>query len=142
MDFLTSWIISLISGIISRFLTRYVVGLTDYKEMLIFFLLESTTSSRARKFLKEYIQKVKKNLRLYLILELVLMVFYIFYLTLFGALYKNSQNALFLSYFRGLVTYIIYTLVLILVIVVLRVISIKSKQKYVYYTSRFILQKV
>ena len=142
LDFFTSWIISLISGIISRFLTRYVVGLTDYKEMLIFFLLESTTSSRARKFLKEYIQKVKKNLRLYLILELVLMVFYIFYLTLFGALYKNSQNALFLSYFRGLVTYIIYTLVLILVIVVLRVISIKSKQKYVYYTSRFILQKV
>ena len=142
LDFFTSWIISLISGIISRFLTRYVVGLTDYKEMLIFFLLESTTSTRARKFLKEYIQKVKKNLRLYLILELVLMVFYIFYLTLFGALYKNSQNALFLSYFRGLVTYIIYTLVLILVIVVLRVISIKSKQKYVYYTSRFILQKV
>ena len=142
LDFFTSWIIALISGIISRFLTRYVVGLTDYKDMLIFFLLESTTSTRARKFLKEYVQKIKKNLRLYLILELVLMVFYIFYLTLFGALYKNSQNALFISYIRGLITYIIYTLVLIIVIVILRVISIKSQQKYVYYTSRFILQKV
>ena len=104
MDFLTSWIISLISGIISRFLTRYVVGLTDYKEMLIFFLLESTTSTRPRKFLKEYIQKVKKNFKIILILELLLMAFYIFYLTLFGVLYKNSQNALFISYFRGLVT--------------------------------------
>ena len=142
LDFFTSWIIALISGIISRFLTRYVVGLTDYKDMLIFFLLESTTSTRARKFLKEYVQKIKKNLRLYLILEIVLMVFYIYYLTLFGALYKNSQNALFISYIRGLITYIIYTLILIIVIVILRVISIKSQQKYVYYTSRFILQKV
>ena len=142
LDFFTSWIIALISGIISRFLTRYVVGLTDYKDMLIFFLLESTTSTRARKFLKEYVQKIKKNLRLYLILELVLMVFYIFYLTLFGALYKNSQNALFISYIRGLITYIIYTLLLIIIIVILRIISIKSQQKYVYYTSRFILQKV
>ena len=103
MDFLTSWIISLISGIISRFLTRYVVGLTDFKEMFIFFLLEST-STRPRKFLKEYIQKVKKNFKIILILELLLMAFYIFYLTLFGVLYKNSQNALFISYFRGLVT--------------------------------------
>ena len=53
---------------------------------------------------------------IYFIVQNILMLFFIFYLNIFCALYSKSQGALFKNYVLGAINSLIYSLIIALVV--------------------------
>ena len=91
IDFITAWVLSLISNIFGSIVVSITCGLTDYIDLLLVIMVESQYSDHAKTLLRKYVKQIKSNLRKFFIIELILMIICIYYITIFCAIYTNTQ---------------------------------------------------
>ena len=90
----------------------------------------------------KYVVKAERIIRIrlfiYFTLQFLFLCFFMYYIIIFCSLYKYSQYALFKSYLFGVITHLIYSLVISLVISILRFISLKNKKIKIFLLSQYL----
>ena len=78
----------------------------------------------------------------YYFLSFLLIFIMNYYLLLFCSIYKESQNSLIINYIMGILESILTSIGIALVVSLLRIAGLKTKNKYLYRTSIFLDQKL
>ena len=138
LKFWESWILSVLSNIFGKILTFGASNFTNYNENLEIFVKEIKIKSKCYKYCSLILNKARKNIRIYFILQNILLLLYVYYLTIFCALYKQSQKALFKNYILGALNSILYSLIFAFVITIFRFLSLYYQQIHFFLVSKYL----
>ena len=138
LKFWESWILSVGSNIVSKILTNYVCILTKYNDNLVFIIEQVKNKEKQKKYSILILNKARKNLIMYFIIQNILMLFFIYYLNIFCALYSQSQTALFQNYVLGSLNSLLYSLGLALAISISRFIALNYHKIRLFLISKFL----
>ena len=141
LTFWESWILSVVSNIFGKILTYYVVRYTLYNENLDVIISEVKTKDKLKKYCILVLKKARKNIIIYFILQDILILFFIYYLTIFCALYNHSQMALFKNYLLGNLNSLLYSLGFAFLITLFRYISLQYHNKRFFLISKYLENK-
>ncbi len=136
LKFWESWILSVLSNIFGKILTFGASNFTDYNENLEIFVKEIKIKSKCYKYCSLILNKARRNIRIYFILQNILLLLYVYYLTIFCALYKQSQKALFKNYILGALNSMLYSLIFAFVITIFRFLSLYYHQIHFFLISK------
>ncbi len=137
LDFWTSESLSIIANVIGNIFTYYISKLSNYSFAIELIQKEIKVNAEIIKTFEVLVKRIKIRLIFYFIIQFLFMVFFLYYLTIFCALYQYSQKALFINYLLGLVNSLIYTAFIALIISLIRCISLKCLKRRVYKISQF-----
>ena len=137
LDFWTSESLSIIANVIGNCFTYYISKLSNYSFAIELIQKEIKVNAEIIKTFEVLVKRIKIRLMFYFIIQFLFMVFFLYYLTIFCALYQYSQKALFINYLLGLVNSLIYTAFIALIISLIRCISLKCLKRRVYKISQF-----
>ena len=138
LKFWESWILSVGSNIVSKILTNYVCILTKYNDNLVFIIEQVKNKEKQKKYSILILNKARRNIIMYFIIQNILMLFFIYYLNIFCALYSQSQLALFQNYVLGSLNSLLYSLGLALAISISRFIALNYHKIRLFLISKFL----
>ena len=101
LKFWESWKLSVGANIVSKILTNCIFALTKYNENLVLVIEQVKNKEKQKKYSILILKKARRNIIIYFIIQNILMLFFIFYLNIFCALYSKLQGALFKNYLLG-----------------------------------------
>jgi hypothetical protein len=138
LRFITSESLSILSDILGNIFCFFLFQLINFHIALEILQKEIKINYKiVKKFVKcERIIKIR--LFIYFFLQFLFLCFFMYYIIIFCSLYKYSQLALFKNYLFGVITHIIYSLVISLVISILRFISLKYKNIKIFLFSQYL----
>ncbi len=141
LKFWESWILSVCSNIISKLFAIIILQFTEYNIKLEIITREVKNKNKTKIKLYNYsldvIHKIRKKIYIYFLLQNILMLLFTYYLTIFCALYSESQSALFKNYFIGSFNSLLYSIIISFIITILRIISIVYHKKRWFLISLF-----
>ena len=138
LKFWESWIISVASNIVSKILTNCVSILTKYNDNLVVIIEQFNQKAKQKKYSILLLNKAWKKIISYFIIQNFLMLFFIYYLNIFCALYSQSQGALFKNYMLGALNSLLYSLGSAFVISVFRFIALNYHKKIFFLISKYL----
>ena len=130
-----------LSLLISILLYKLICYLSSYAKVIETMMYEIKTKKDLSKLTKRVIPEIRKRLFIYFIIEILLMLFSFYYLTLFNVIYPCCKQSWFIGCICSLIMAFIFSFVLSIVIAVLRYLGIKWSSQNIYNISLF-LQKV
>ena len=146
LKFWESWILSVFSNIISKFFSIIILQFTEYNIKLEIITREVKNKNKTKIKLYNYsldvIHKIRTKIYIYFLLQNILLLLFTYYLTIFCALYSESQSALFKNYFIGSLNSFLYSLLISFIITILRIISIAYRKKRWFLISIFFQMKL
>jgi uncharacterized membrane protein len=137
LNFWTSESLSIIANVIGNCFTYYISKLSNYSFAIELIQKEIKVNAEIIKTFEVLVKRIKIRLIFYFIIQFLFMIFFIYYLTIFCALYQYSQKALFINYLLGLVNSLIYTAFIALIISLIRCLSLKFFKRRVFKISQF-----
>ena len=136
-----SWLLSVIANVFCRILTNIVCNFTKYNEDLDIILKEFKGNYKILQYSIQILKKARKNLMIYFILENILMLFFIYYLNIFCALYHQSQKALIKNYLIGNLNSLLYSIGFAFIITIFRLISLYYHELKFFLISKYLESK-
>ena len=138
LDFFTSLSLSLASNIISSIVIWAIKKITNYHEYLRA-LVNNISKEKIFIFLfKRIYRYLKRSIFFYFILDFIINILITYYLFIFCIIYKKSQTSLLSNYFLGVIENFIKSFSISLIVSILRIISLKWKNKMLYRTSVYL----
>ena len=141
LTFWESWILSVCSNIFGKILTYLVCRFTLYNENLDVIINETKNKIKLKKYCILILKNARKNIIIYLIIQNILLLFFIYYLTIFCAIYNRSQMALFKNYLLGNLNSLLYSLGFAFLITLFRYISLQYHNKRFFLISKYLENK-
>ena len=142
LNFALSELLSIISNIIGNILAYIILKMTNYSYAFELVEKEVKDNETILQIFNKYKKIIKIRLTFYFIVQFICMCLFVYYLTIFCALYKYSMFALFKNYFLGLLTSLFYTLIISIFISLLRYLSLKCGSKKVFMMSKYLNEKL
>lgn len=139
MNFLTSLFLSVASTIIGNIISMVFVKLSTFA---IYFETVHDEIKNERFFLeicRRIIPFVKKKLVVYIILDTIMLLFFLYYVSIFCIVYRNNQMKWFIDCITGVCTSIITTFIISIVAAIVRSIAIKRRSLVIYKLSQYII---
>ena len=140
LSFYISFLLSGISNFITFLFMKYLNKNINYS-----FSIENLKINFKEKDKDQYLNKANeiyqtiiRRIKIFFIVEIVVCILCGYYLYIFCFLYPKSQKSLLFNYFIGLITSIVYSIIIAVLVCLFRLIAIKYKIKNLYYSSRFI----
>ena len=141
LKFVTSILLSLMSNIVSSIIIYYVIGLTEYTELLEMIMSHIVE----KKFYFLNIAKFKKylaiKLAIFYSLQTLLNLCMCYYLTIFCIIYHQTQGSIMINYLTGIAQSLAISLILSFFASFLRYAGLKNRIKYLYNTSKYLFEK-
>jgi hypothetical protein len=138
LDFFTGLSKAIYSFIATLIITNLLIMLSNSKEELMKII-------RGKRNYKEYIKAIKDKLRslrnkliAYYIIIFILGIFFLYYVSAFCAVYRNSQKYLFLGFVESFVVDTLVAIILCLILSLLRYLAIYKNIKCLYSTANVI----
>ena len=138
LDFITSLVSSLLSNIISSFILLFINKLGNYTMYVETITLNSNNINQLIKSVFKFFRIIMMKFIILMILEILLGLFMVYYLFLFGVINSKSINSFMLNYGLSQIDSIFYSFCLSLIISLLRKISLLFNWKRLYIISRYI----
>ena len=136
----TSLSLSFLSNIFSNILIWVFSKLTNYSEIFEI-LIKDVRVPEAYKWNTERIIKYTRiKLFFHYLIQFLFIIFIIYYLFVFCAVFHNSQISIGLNYFYGVIESFIISLTLTLIISISRYLSLKYKSSRLYNISKYCYQ--
>ena len=137
-DYTVTFMLSLLSNLIGNVLSSAFIRLTAFN-----FAYEEISQEIKNKedFLSnctKIIRVINRKIVLYYILEIILLLFFIYYDTIFCILYHCSQMNWFIDCITGVVLSLIYSVGISIMIAMLRYCSLHCRYRALYNVSRYI----
>jgi membrane protein YqaA with SNARE-associated domain len=142
LNFALSELLSIISNVVGNILSYLILKMTNYSFAFETVEKEVKDNEEILEIFNKFRKIIKIRLTFYFIIQFICMCAFIYYLTIFCALYKYSQRALFINYFLGLLTSLFYTLLISIFISLLRYLSLKCGSKKIFMTSKYLNEKL
>ena len=141
LSFACNLLRGMLSLLISIVLYKLICYLSSYAKFIETMMYEIKTKKDLSKMTKKVIPEIRKKLFVYFIIEILLMLFSFYYLTLFNVIYPCCKHSWFIGCICSLVMAFIFSFMISIVIAVLRYLGIKWSSQNLYNISLF-LQKV
>ena len=140
LEKITSFLLSIMSNIISSIITYVIEKLTQYYETLEF-IINDVKSREDYLFVVYYFMKrTKIYLSIFYVLQFLLNLLMTYYMTLFCEIYKKTQVSMLSNYLLSLAESIILSLCYSLLFSLFRFLSLKYRWKYLYNSSKYLLE--
>ena len=138
LDFFSSLFLSILSNLINFCLIWIINKLINYSDVLDMHNQELKNTVHYFKILGIILKKIKQKLIIYFILNFIINLFCFYYITIFCIIYNKSQISLFINYFLGNISSLIYTIILSFIISLFRKISFIIYIKKLYHISVYL----
>jgi hypothetical protein len=138
LRFITSELLSIFADILGSIFCFFLTRLINFSIPLEMLQKEIKFNDKIIKYVVKAERIIRIRLFIYFTLQFLFLCFFMYYIIIFCSLYKYSQYALFKSYLFGVITHLIYSLVISLVISVLRFISLKNKRIKIFLLSQYL----
>jgi len=112
--------------------------LSTSKNELIKLIKEKKQYKHYKHLIKQKLSKLSKKLIIYFILVYIFSLFFLYYVTSFCAVYRNSQKYWFYGCLESFGIDSIVSIIVCIIISFFRYISIRRQIKYFYFLSNFI----
>ena len=140
LKIITSLSLSFISNIFSNIIVYLISKLTNFSEILEI-MIKDIRNPEAYTFNVERIKKYTGiKLSIFYILQFIFIIFIMYYLFIFCAIYKNSQINIMVNYLYGILESLAISLALALITSLTRYISLKYKISRLYNFSKYFYQ--
>ena len=113
--------------------------LSSSKKELIYVIKERKKYENYLYIIKSKLSKLRAKLIIYFILEFVLELIFLYYVSVFCAVYRNSQKYLFIGFLESFGMDSLVTLIICIFLALFRYISIKKRIKYLYILANIII---
>ena len=138
--FFTSLSLSFFSNIISSIICYFVSKLAEYAEFFEFIIKDVTIKSKYYLNIMNFKKLLCIKLSFFFIIQFIINLVMCYYLTIFCAIYHNTQGSIMINYLTGIAESMAISFGLTLITSILRVIAIKCRSKYIYYTSKYFFE--
>ena len=138
LDFISGLPKSIYSFVATLITTNLLRLLSSSKGELMKLIKEKRTNQKYFHLIKLKLAKLSKKLIIYFILIYILSIFFLYYVTAFCAVYRNSQKYWFYGFLVSFGTDCLASLIITIFIAFCRYISIKNKIKYFYILSNIL----
>ena len=138
LRFITSESLSIFADILGSIFCFFLTRLINFSIPLEMLQKEIKFNDKIIKYVVKAERIIRIRLFIYFTLQFFFLCFFMYYIIIFCSLYKYSQYALFKSYLFGVITHLIYSLVISLVISILRFISLKNKRIKIFLLSQYL----
>ena len=138
LRFITSELLSIFADILGSIFCFFLTRLINFSIPLEMLQKEIKFNDKIIKYVVKAERIIRIRLFIYFTLQFFFLCFFMYYIIIFCSLYKYSQYALFKSYLFGVITHLIYSLVISLVISILRFISLKNKKIKIFLLSQYL----
>ena len=139
LDFFVALTITLLSNIISSFIEYYLSRLINFEDKMKY-IYEIKIEYIFLRTLKKYFKEITIRTTLFILEELIVILFCFYYIFIFCAIYNNTQLSLIKTYFISVIEGFITNIVITIIIISTRKLGISYKIKYLYNTSRYLDQ--
>ena len=112
--------------------------LSNSKEELMKIIREKRNYKEYIKAIKDKLRSLRNKLIAYYIIIFILGIFFLYYVSAFCAVYRNSQKYLFLGFVESFVVDTIVAIILCLILSFLRFVAIYKNMKCLYSAANFI----
>ena len=118
LKLISNIILSICSNILTFIIMGFIMILTSYYNTLNIVIIEMTHSKQQLKLFNKYCQSMRRKFFIYYFIQFIFLIFVIYYITLFCAIYHNSQKTIYKNYIVGLLISFIYSFFFVLIITV------------------------
>ena len=140
LSFYISFLLSGISNFITFIFMKYLNKNINYS-----FSIENLKINYKEKDKEKYLNKsneiyktIIRRVKIFFIIEILISILCGYYLYIFCFLYPKTQKSLLFNYLIGLITSIVYSIIIAFLVCLFRIIAIKCEIKNLYYSSRFL----
>ena len=138
LDFFTGLPKAIYSFIATLIITNLLVMLYNNKEDLLKVLREKRNYKEYLKVINSKLRSLRNKLIAYYIIIFILGIFFLYYVSAFCAVYRNSQKYLFLGFVESFDVDTIVAIVLCIILSLLRYVAINKNIKCLYSAANFI----
>ena len=138
LDFISGLPKSIYSFIATFITTNLLKMLSNSKSELIRVIKERKRYNNYMDVINVKLEKLRKKLIIYFVLVFLLEIFFLYYVTAFCAVYRNSQNYWFIGCLESFVMDSLVSLIICIFLSLLRYISIRKKIKCCFIISNII----
>ena len=136
--FYTSFLLGLISNIISYIVIKYIRKLITISFAFEALQYEIGEEDEFKEYSKYLLGIANRRLILGFFLEIIICFACGYYIYIFCEIYRKSQISLFINFLVGVATSVVYVIFIGLVVCILRRIAIRCKKKKLYYSSKYL----
>jgi hypothetical protein len=138
LDFFTGLPKAIYSFIATLIITNLLIMLSNSKEELMKIIREKRNYKEYIKAIKDKLRSLRNKLIAYYIIIFILGIFFLYYVSAFCAVYRNSQKYLFLGFVESFVVDTIVAIILCIITSLLRFVAIYKNMKCLYSAANFI----
>ena len=140
LEFVTSFVLSLLSNIFSAIIVYIIAKLTEFSEILEIIIRDVCDINHYYENIIKFKKIIKIKLTIFFIIQFLMNLFMLYYLSIFCIVFSKSQTSILLNYLYGILESLIISLGIALVITLIRYFGIKYKWEAIYNTSKYLYE--
>ena len=140
IKFFTTLSLSFMSNIISSIIAFFISKLAEYVEFLENIINEVNDKPYYFLNILRFKKLLSINLGTFFFVQFVINIGMCYYLMIFCTVYHKTQGSIMINYITGFIESFIISFALPLITSLMRIISIRYKFKYIYYTSKYFFE--
>ena len=137
----TSLVLSLMSNILSSIISNFLEKLSNYSDSLEAIIKESYLKNYYYRNVIKFRKYLKIKITFFFVIIFVMCLSMTYYISIFCIVYQTTQINIMINYLYGVSVSLAISIGISLLITVIRFLSIRYKNRDLYYTSRYIYQK-
>ena len=138
LKFVTSQVIALFSNVLTSILIYFIKYLMNYHNYIKVIIRDIKSIYNYFVIVLRLFQIIKYKFYCLLFLEIILGLFMIYYLFIFGLINSKSINSLLINYALSMINSLVYSIVITFIISLLRKFSFVLKRKRLYIISLYL----
>ena len=137
LDLVVTLVLSLLSNIITSIFVHYIDNPKIIEEKLRI-ISEVRDEKRFLYWLNKYLKSLKQKIIIFIIIEIIIIIGSLYYITIFFIVYSKARISLLINYLVSLFEVLLKSIGISLTITLMRKLSIYYKNSYIYNASKFI----
>ena len=137
LEFATSFILSLMSNIFSAIIVYIIGNLTEFFDILGIIIRDVSDISHYYENIKKFKKIMGMKLTIFFIIQYIMIIFMVYYLSVFCIVFSKSQTSILLNYLYGVIESLAISLGIALVITIVRYCGVKCKLESFYNSSKY-----
>ena len=139
LDFITSLIISLFSNILTNLVILFLSYLVDYHGIIDIIIKEIKRIYIYFNIILKFFKLITIKYIVLFLIEILLGLFMVYYLFIFGIITSKSINSFLLNYLLSQIDSLVYSIVISFIISLIRKISLSYRNKRLYVISLYFI---
>ena len=141
MSFTTSWILSFVSGLLTSIVGFAFVRLSKVAPYFEVIDKEIKDEKTYMIMCRKVMRKIRVRIVVYYVLEIIFVIAFCYYITIFCTVYHNNQMKWLMDCFMGIISDLFFTLILSITCTIIRYIGIKTQSEKLYNISQYTSDK-